>query len=33
VPAASEQRLGRRAAEVDDPTLSNDPLVHEVVVA
>jgi Asp-tRNA(Asn)/Glu-tRNA(Gln) amidotransferase A subunit family amidase len=32
-PRSSAQRLGRRAVEVDDPTLSNDPLVHEVHVA
>ena len=29
----SQPLLRRRAAESDDPTLSNDPLVHEVVVA
>lgn len=33
VPGSSALRLRRRAAEVEDPTLSNDPLVHEVHVA
>jgi hypothetical protein len=33
VPRPSPQRLGRSAVEVDDPTLSNDPLTHEVHVA
>jgi Asp-tRNA(Asn)/Glu-tRNA(Gln) amidotransferase A subunit family amidase len=35
VPRTSAQRLGRREAAPaeEDPTLSNDPLVHEVVVA
>jgi len=33
VPRSSALRLGRRAVEADDPTLSNDPLVHEVHVA
>jgi Asp-tRNA(Asn)/Glu-tRNA(Gln) amidotransferase A subunit family amidase len=31
-PRAAVRRLSRRAAVEDDPTLSNDPLVHEVVV-
>jgi hypothetical protein len=33
VARTTPQRLARRAVEVDDPTLSNDPLVHEVHVA
>jgi Asp-tRNA(Asn)/Glu-tRNA(Gln) amidotransferase A subunit family amidase len=33
VARTAPQRLFRRAPEVDDPTLSNDPLVHEVHVA
>jgi hypothetical protein len=37
-PADPEPRMSalsrrRSAAEADDPTLANDPLVHEVVVA
>jgi hypothetical protein len=34
VPRPAPQRLGRREAAPgdEDPTLSNDPLVHEVVV-